>query len=222
MTMVTRRPSTLVAKLAVLGLATLLLKSVLLPTFVSSRGGGAVAPATRRTQMRVSIFDGFELPDFDWAPKEDAEEVLAARTGDNVNGRLVECDQPLGVEFREDDKGDIFVDAVDPNSDAFTRGVRPGAQLVMISATFGEEMWPTRNCGLTQFRTVLASRFGPTITLALENEERSFLDNFFGSGEKKEKKLSAEEEARKVKSLTSSFEEEEAKLKGKKMWNPFF
>jgi len=214
-----RQPSTLVAKLAIIGLVGIFWQ-IALPSFVSGGHGRPSRALQARTQTRVDIFEG--VPFFEaFVPKEDADDVLSQRTGDNVDGRVIECDIPLGVEFEEKDNGNIFVKDVDPQSNAYDQGVRPGAQLVMISATFGEEMWPTRNCGMTQFRTVLASRFGPTIKLALENEDQGFLGGLFKSSAPKEKKLSAEEEAAKIERLAGSFEEEEAKLKSKNMWNPF-
>merc|ERR1719382_551889 len=114
----------------------------------------------------------------------------------------------------------IYIKDVDSDSDAYAQGVRPGAQLVMVSATFGDEMWNARNVGMTQFQTVVKSRFGSTMKLALEKEDKGFLDGLFGFGAKQE---TEEDAVKKEQELSSIFEQEEAKLAGKggNMWDVF-
>lgn len=127
---------------------------------------------------------------------------------------------PLGIDFEERDGGDIYIKAVDKSSDAYAQGVRPGAQLVMISATFGDEMWNTRNVGLTQFFTVLNSRFGSTMKLALEKEDQNVLSAFMDAFAPAAKVEEVDEQ--KQKDLEAMFDEEEEKLKKSPgLWNPF-
>ena len=127
---------------------------------------------------------------------------------------------PLGIDFEERDGGDIYIKSVDKSSDAYAQGVRPGAQLVMISATFGDEMWNTRNVGLTQFFTVLNSRFGSTMKLALEKEDQSVLSAFMDAFAPKESVPELDE--KKQADLEAVFDEEEEKLKKSPgLWNPF-
>jgi len=125
---------------------------------------------------------------------------------------------PLGIDFEERDGGDIYIRGVDESSDAWSQGVRPGSQLVMVSATFGDEMWNARKVGMTQFMTVVNSRFGSTMKLALEKEDSNILSSFFDALAPKEK---TEADLKKEKDLASVFDEEERKLDGKSMWNPF-
>ncbi len=133
--------------------------------------------------------------------------------------RTVEVSMPLGIEFEEKDGGDIYIKSVDKSSDAYAQGVRPGAQLVMISATFGDEMWNTRNVGLTQFFTVLNSRFGSTMKLALEKEDQNVLAAFMDAFKPAPP---PEVDEKKQADLEAMFDEEEEKLKKSPgLWNPF-
>ncbi|CAE7153182.1 unnamed protein product [Symbiodinium pilosum] len=131
---------------------------------------------------------------------------------------------PLGVDFEERTGGDIYIKEVDKSSDAWAQGVRPGAQLVMISATFGDEMWNTQGVGMTQFLTVLNSRFGSSMKLALAKEDQNVLSAFLDAfkGKASESQGSPQEEERKQQNLEAIFDEEEEKLQnGGGMWNPF-
>lgn len=212
-----RRRSTTAAMLAVALLAAVCCHTVL-QAFV---GSSAAAPkASTRVPMRVNIFDG--LPKFPAiGGEQDPDEVgtRSARAADESTSRVVEVNMPLGIEFEERDGGDIFLKSVDPASDAYDQGVRAGAQVVMVSATFGDEMWNARKVGMTQLMTVVNSRFGATMKLALEKEDKNFLSGFMEAF--KPPPMSSEEQAKKEKQLSSVFEEEEAKLQKKEFWNPF-
>mmetsp|Transcript_1715 Transcript_1715/g.2337 ORF Transcript_1715/g.2337 Transcript_1715/m.2337 type:complete len:182 (-) Transcript_1715:4-549(-) len=135
-----------------------------------------------KTALQYSIFDGLPnlnpLSDGEEKDGQNPENRYSAREAGDAS-RVVEVDMPLGVEFEEKEERNIYVKSVDPSSDAFAKGVRPGAQLVMVSATFGDEMWPTREVGMTQLSTVIRSRFGSTMKLALEKEDRNILQSFF-------------------------------------------
>merc|ERR1712039_988569 len=130
--------------------------------------------------------------------------------------RLVECQLPLGIEFEEKDGGDIYIKSVEQDTDAWEQGVRPGAQLTMVSATFGDEMWSARKVGMTQFMQTLNSRFGSTISLALEKE--NILQNLFAAYAPKPE---TKDDKKKKANMADAFEREEAKLQDKGMWNPF-
>jgi len=186
--------------------------------------GVATRASARHPQVAVqySIFDG--LPNLN--PLSEGEEKdgdvkdnkYSAREASEAS-RVVEVDLPLGVEFEEKEEGNVYVKTVDERSDAFAQGVRPGAQLVMVSATFGDEMWPTRGVGMTQLGTVIRSRFGSTIKLALEKEDRNLLQSFFEQFQSKpqEKEVSADKQA----ALMDEFERAEKGLEDKNYWNPF-
>jgi len=178
-------------------------------------------PAARavKTQMRVNLFEG--LPQINFGEKFDEEEAgtRSARIADTSSSRLVEVNMPLGVAFEERSGGDIYIKDVDPESDAYAQGVRSGAQLAMVSATFGDEMWNAKGVGMTQFMTVLNSRFGSTISLALEKEDQNIVQAFFES--LAPKPASTPEDKKKQADLKSQFEQEEARLADKNLWNPF-
>lgn len=199
--------------------------------FISPARGAPRAPS--KATMRVKVFD-IPVPDFfkndeeDIAPEQNTEE--AAQVDETTGSSVVEVQMPLGIEFEERQGGDIYIKTVAEDSDAWAQGVRPGIQLVEISATFGDEMWNTRGVGMKQFTTVVNSRFGGSIKLALQTgaEKKgilsSFLDGFSsGSSAKKDApaKESKEDAEQRVRSLADEFEREEAKLETKEMWNPF-
>lgn len=161
------------------------------------------------TQQRYSIFDGIQLPFIDKGNvTEEVGNEREARIPDEARSRVVECNLPLGIEFEEKDGGDIYIKNVQEGSDAWDQGIRKNAQVVMISATFGDEMWTTRQVGMRQLMTVIGSRFGSTIKLALEKENTGFLDGFFNAFAAKPE--SQEDEEKKEKRLMGSFEAEEA------------
>jgi len=191
----------------------------LLTTFV----GGLHAAAAPRVPARVNIFD-FNLPTVGGSElNPDEVGSKSQREADEKNTRLVEISLPLGIRFEEKNGGDIFVQAVDESSDAYAQGIRPGCQVAMVSATFGDEMWQAEKVGMTQYMNVINSRFGNTIKLALKGEDKNFLGGFLDQFKPKKPLTEAEkqEAAKKQKKMSSVFEEEEAKLADKNFWNPF-
>lgn len=207
--------------LAALALALTLTSKIAHQTFLCGRTL-TTSSLPSSTPRRVKVFD---LPFLNSEPEQDPAETgtRSARQADEDSARVVEVSMPLGVDFEERSGGDIYVKEVEKSSDAWAQGVRPGAQLVMISATFGDEMWNTEGVGMTQFLTVLNSRFGSNMKLALAKEDQNvlsaFLDAFKGSpGENQ----SPEEQEKKQQSLEAIFDAEEEKLQsGPGMWNPF-
>mmetsp|Transcript_12598 Transcript_12598/g.23687 ORF Transcript_12598/g.23687 Transcript_12598/m.23687 type:complete len:210 (+) Transcript_12598:68-697(+) len=187
--------------------------------FVGPRG--APSPRTPRTPLRVKVFD---IPFLNSEPEQDPDlGTKGARQADESSARVVEVSMPLGLEFEERSGGDIYIKDVDKASDAYAQGVRPGAQLVMISATFGDEMWNTQGVGMTQFLTVLNSRFGSNMKLALQKEDQNVLAAFMEAFKPPAPSSSPEEEEKKQENLEAIFEEEEKKLQeGGGMWNPFW
>jgi len=191
----------------------------LLTTFV----GGPNATTAPRVPAHVNIFD-FNLPTIggqELNPNEVG--TKSQREADESTSRLVEINLPLGIMFEAKDGGDIYVKAVDASSDAYAQGIRPGAQVAMVSATFGEEMWQAEKVGMTQYMNVVNSRFGNTIRLALKKEDKNFLGGFLDQFKPKKPLTEAEKkaEAQKQANMASTFEEEEAKLADKNFWNPF-
>jgi len=216
-----RRSGSLLAK-AALGL---LCWSVALRALdLAFAGAGSPASSSRMVSSlvprRYNIFEGLQgLQPAGGDVQQDPDEVgtRSQREADGI-GRLVECNLPLGLEFEEKDGGDIYIKSVEQDTDAWDQGVRPGAQLTMVSATFGDEMWNARKVGMTQFMQTLNSRFGNTISLQLEKENQNILQSFFEAAMPKPK---TEDEKKRVANMNDAFEEEEARLQNKGMWNPF-
>jgi len=186
--------------------------------------GGSPKTTASRVPARVNIFGDFNLPSIG-GQDVDKEELgtRSARVADEANSRVVECALPLGLKFEEKDGGDIYIKAVDESSDAYFQGIRPGAQVVMVSNTFGDEMLSTKNVRMTQFLQVLQSRFGNTVRLALEKENKQAASNFWEQFAPKKPQTEAEkkQEAQRNANMAATFEEEEAKLADKNFWNPF-
>jgi len=184
-------------------------------------GAGSATRIPSTVQRRVNLFEG--LAGLAPAGKEDGvnpnEVGTRSQREVGAEAREVECSLPLGVDFEEKEGGDIYIANVEQGTDAWNQGVRAGARLTMISATFGDEMWNTRGVGMIQFVTVLNSRAGATIKLALDKEkDKSFLENLFAAAAPKEK---TEAEKKKEQNLNNIFDEEEKKLEDKNFWNPF-
>eukprot|EP00933_Yihiella_yeosuensis_P023562 TRINITY_DN18353_c0_g2_i1.p1 TRINITY_DN18353_c0_g2~~TRINITY_DN18353_c0_g2_i1.p1 ORF type:complete len:215 (+),score=42.60 TRINITY_DN18353_c0_g2_i1:118-762(+) len=213
--MASSRRSRLVPAMGALLLSALSVRSV-----IEAFANVSQTPSSRssRTSLRVNLFDGFQK-----AVRDANEKMSGAPIMDDATPpRIVEVELPLGVEFEERDGGDIYVQEVDPSSNAYAQGVRKGAQLVKMSATFGDEMWSTRKVGMMQFQTVLDSRFGNSIRMALTKEDQNILRDLFdkiakerGSGP------DVDEEKAKMDQLEAEFNKGERELDGKNMWNPF-
>jgi len=183
--------------------------------------GGRHATTAPRVPARVNIFD-FNLPTIGGQElNPDEVGTKSQKEADTSTQRVVEVRLPLGLQFEERDGGDIYVKAVDASSDAYDQGIRAGAQVAMVSATFGDEMWQAKKVGLGQYMNVVRSRFGNTIKFALEKEDKNMLSQFFGQPKKPESEEEKRQAAKKQASMASTFEEEEAKLADKNFWNPF-
>ena len=83
----------------------------------------------------------------------------------------------------------------------------------MCSATFGDQLWSCRGCGLPRVLNAVKVRAGPTVTLVLERP-----DEFGKKASNNARAVQAREEARKKAqakkdALLSELEEDEKKLK---------
>jgi hypothetical protein len=80
----------------------------------------------------------------------------------------------LGLKFREGLFGDksVFIDKVVPNTEAArlkSMGkLKEGDEVVMVSATFGDELWSTRGSGKYRLEKSISVRQGGNISLVLE------------------------------------------------------
>ncbi|GMH70005.1 hypothetical protein TrST_g14148 [Triparma strigata] len=149
--------------------------------------------------------------------KKEEEELIRATRGQRTAGageRVVELKRPLGVVLEEDEKGNVYVETVAPLGNAARTGVvKKGDIVVMCSATFGDQLWSTRGCGLPRVLSAIKVRAGPTVTLVLESAEGSAK-----KGQNNMRAMQAREEARlkakaKKDKLLEELEEDEKKLK---------
>merc|ERR1719326_287955 len=79
----------------------------------------------------------------------------------------------LGLKFRESFGKGVFVDKIVPGTEAARLAaqgkVKEGDEVVMVSATFGNEMWSARGIGKYRLEKSIAVRQGMNISLVLEN-----------------------------------------------------
>merc|ERR1719387_702373 len=79
----------------------------------------------------------------------------------------------LGLKFRENFRKAVFIDKIVPGTEAAKlkqQGkLKEGDEVVMVSATFGDEMWSARGIGKYRLEKSIAVRQGATISLVLEN-----------------------------------------------------
>lgn len=92
-----------------------------------------------------------------------------AKRSADAGDRMVELRMPLGIELDEDKEGNVFVKKVEPNSRAAKTGmVFEGDYVVMVSATFGDDMWSARGVGLNRVLVTIKSRNSKPVKLVLE------------------------------------------------------
>eukprot|EP00520_Triparma_pacifica_P016280 CAMPEP_0118657782 /NCGR_PEP_ID=MMETSP0785-20121206/14209_1 /TAXON_ID=91992 /ORGANISM="Bolidomonas pacifica, Strain CCMP 1866" /LENGTH=175 /DNA_ID=CAMNT_0006550737 /DNA_START=95 /DNA_END=619 /DNA_ORIENTATION=- len=134
----------------------------------------------------------------------------AAGAGD----RVVELKRPLGVVLEEDEQGNVYVDTVAPLGNAARTGiVKKGDVVVMCSATFGDQLWSCRGCGLPRVLSAIKVRAGPTITLVLERPEESVKRASFSKKAKEAQEQARMKAQQKKDALLKELNEDEKRLK---------
>ena len=111
----------------------------------------------------------------------------------------------LGLKFRESFGKSVYIDAILPGSQAARleqQGkLQKGDEIVMVSATFGDEMWSSRGIGKQRLEKSIAVRQGQTIKFVVEASD----DN------SKAKKKALAEKLAKEQAMTSRLQVELAK-----------
>ena len=111
----------------------------------------------------------------------------------------------LGLKFRESFGKAVYIDAILPGSQAARlekQGkLQKGDEVVMVSATFGDEMWSARGIGKQRLEKSIAVRQGQTIKFVLEASD----DN------SRAKKRALAEKLKKEQAMTSRLQAELAK-----------
>merc|ERR1719472_391908 len=111
----------------------------------------------------------------------------------------------LGLKFKESFGKAVYIDKILPGSQAARlekQGkLKKGDEVVMVSATFGDEMWSSRGIGKQRLEKSIAVRQGQTIKFALEASD----DN------SRAKKRALAEKLKKEQAMTSRLQQELAK-----------
>ena len=92
----------------------------------------------------------------------------------------------LGLKFRQSFGNSIYIDKVIPGTEADrlkkSGQLKEGDEVVMVSATFGDELWSARGIGKQRLEKSIAVRQGMNIKLVLEGSS---------SDDKKRKEMAA-------------------------------
>ena len=154
--------------------------------------------------------------------RRDALSFRSARPGD----RKVTFRKPnqatdglvLGLKFRESFGKAVYIDKIIPNTEAARlkqQGkIKEGDEVVMVSATFGDEMWSARGVGKYRLEKSIAVRQGMTISFVVENTQNEMSN--------KEMQERARKEAAKVNRLQKMLQEETDQQKKKGLFDGLF
>merc|ERR1711907_621151 len=81
----------------------------------------------------------------------------------------------MGMKFRESFSKAVIVDKIIPNTEAdkYKKAgkLKEGDEIVMVSATFGNEMWSARGIGKMRLEKSIAVRQGMTISFVVESPD---------------------------------------------------
>ncbi|CEM04295.1 unnamed protein product [Vitrella brassicaformis CCMP3155] len=82
------------------------------------------------------------------------------------NQMMIELQKPLGIEWNQDEFGNVYVRKLTPGGNADQSGaIKPGNQLLMVSAAWGDEMWSTKGSGVNMVETAIRNRAQPPVRL---------------------------------------------------------
>jgi len=81
----------------------------------------------------------------------------------------------LGLKFREGIGKSVYIDKILPNTEAAIKKqkgeITEGDEIVMVSATFGDEMWSSRGVGKYRLEKSIAVRQGMVIKFVVEGKK---------------------------------------------------
>merc|ERR1711918_310251 len=79
----------------------------------------------------------------------------------------------LGLKFKEGWGKAVYIDKIVPGTEGARLEkegkIKPGDEITMVSATFGDEMWSARGVGKYRLEKSIAVRQGMTISFVVEN-----------------------------------------------------
>jgi hypothetical protein len=120
----------------------------------------------------------------------------------------------LGIKFREGANKEIYVGKIIPGTQADDykkEGVlSEGDEIVMVSATFGDEMWSSRGIGIARLESSIKIRSGKFVSLVFEGQTKNS-----GARQKALQKAREQEEKRvaRLQKLLKKEMQEEAEAK---------
>jgi len=155
--------------------------------------------------------------------EEELKKLMRSARKAGANDRVVEIRKPLGLVLEEDERGNVYVASVNPGGNADkTRKVEVGDKIVMISATFGEELWSTRGVGLASIMKAVQVRAAPSCKVVFESSDETSQKSSRASKMAAEKKAREESEQQKRDRLLAEFEATEKKIASKKKFFGLF
>lgn len=185
----------------------------------AARPRGVVSQSSRTTSVTmINLFGNNE----ESQKRRDSLSFRSARPGD----RKVSFRKPnaatqgimLGLKFREGWGKAVFIDKIVPNTEAArlkaAGKIKEGDEIVMVSATFGDEMWSCRGSGKYRLEKSIAVRQGMTIDFVVESPDDNSMQN------KKKAASEAQKEAARMSRLQKQLTEEVEATK-KKGWFGF-
>lgn len=145
---------------------------------------GAVADCTAAIRLQMDAFRPWEVRaeaklkqgDYTGTIKDCTEALsLMGHARDRCLRQTIKCQNVSRIQFEEKPDGNIFIKQIDFNGEPFSLGMRLGMHVVEISPTYGDDLWDTRNVGMSRFRTMLGSRSEPGVAFTLEAEDKLVL-----------------------------------------------
>lgn len=97
------------------------------------------------------------------APSRSATTIFRHRAHDVVE---IELERPLGITVQETGSGAVFV--LSAREHALEKGVKVGDVVIGISGIFGDDIWNTRDAGVSRVQSLIRSRDSDFVTLRLE------------------------------------------------------
>merc|ERR1719258_934758 len=167
--------------------------SFVAPAGTASRGSVAAATAAAPVAPHVRMMNLFGRTE----ESKKQREFLSLRDAPSGSTR-VQFRKPnqattgltLGLKFRESFGKAVYIDQILPNTEASrlekSGQIQEGDEIVMVSATFGNEMWSARGIGKMRLEKSIAVRQGMTIDFVFENSNEK-ANQKLGSAAAKEK-----------------------------------
>ncbi len=119
----------------------------------------------------------------------------------------------LGLVFKEGMGKAVIIDRIIPGTEAArlerNGQIRPGDEITMVSATFGDEMWSSRGVGKYRLEKSIAVRQGMSISFVVESSSDSKKRNM--QQFKKKRDAEAERMTRLQKQLAQEVEDDKKK-----------